>query len=117
MYEEALEAARKLHVTRGEHDVVEVLDRGRLHGDYPEAMRQAAEALMARSNPANAMRIAALLTYAGDKDRALEWLETAYRERLQNMVYLGIYPKWDPLRSDPRFQDLLRRMNLPTAAF
>jgi len=117
MYEESFEAARTLHVARGEYDVEDALVRGNLDGGYQEAMRQAAEALMARSNSANAMRIAALLTYAGDKDRALEWLETAYRERLQNMVYLGVNPKWDPLRSDPRFQDLLRRMNLPTIAF
>ena len=116
MYEESLEAARTLHVARGEHDVEDALVRGSLDGGYQEAMRKAAEALMARSNPANAMRIAALLTYAGDKDGALEWLEIAYRERLQNMVYLGVYPKWDPLRSDPRFQDLLRRMNLPPLA-
>ena len=113
MYEESLEVAKRLYVARGEHDVAEALERGRSHGGYQEAMRQAAEALMARSNPGNAMRVAALFTYAGDTERALDWLETAYRERLQNMIYLGVYPKWDPLRSDPRFQDLLRRMNLP----
>ena len=117
MYEESLEAARKLHAARGEFDVVEALERGWSRGGYREAMSEAAEALISQSNPANAMRIATLLTYAGDTQRALDWLETAYRERLQNMVYLGVYPKWDPLRSDPRFQDLVRRMNLPPTAF
>jgi TolB-like protein/Flp pilus assembly protein TadD len=117
MYEESLEAARKLHTARGELDVVEALERGWSRGGYREAVREAAEALISQSNPANAMRIAALLTYAGDTERALEWLEIAYRERLQNMIYLGVYPKWDSLRSDPRFQDLVRRMNLPTTAF
>jgi tetratricopeptide (TPR) repeat protein len=117
MHEESLEVAKRFYVGRGEHDVTEALDRGNSFGGYREAMRQAAEAMVAHSNPGNAMRIAALFTYAGDTERALDWLEIAYRERLQNMIYLGVHPKWDPLRSDPRFQDLLRRMNLPTTAF
>ena len=44
--------------------------------------------------------------------KALEWLERGFEIRDPNMPYLGL-PIYDPLRSDPRFQDLLRRMNLP----
>jgi TolB-like protein/Tfp pilus assembly protein PilF len=49
----------------------------------------------------------------GDKNEALRWLETAYRERGAWMVLLKTDPRLDPLRCDPRFQDLLRRMNFP----
>jgi predicted Zn-dependent protease len=49
----------------------------------------------------------------GKKDEALRWLETGYRERAAWMVALKIEPRFDGLRSDPRFQDLLRRMNFP----
>ena len=49
----------------------------------------------------------------GENDQALEWLETAYEDRPEGMVWLKPDPIFDPLRSDPRFQDLLRRMNLP----
>ncbi len=59
------------------------------------------------------MHIAALYAHAGRKDRALDWLEKAYQERDPLMVYLNVEPTWDSLRSDPRFQDLLRRMNFP----
>jgi len=48
----------------------------------------------------------------GDKARALQWLEKAYQERSNSMAYLGVDPLVDPLRSDPRFQDLLRRIGL-----
>jgi len=113
MYEEALAVARKLYVTGGDHDLLEALNRGNEEGGYKEAMRQAAEALAARSNKAYSMGIAKLYTYAGEKDRALDWLEIAYQERMQNLVYLNVYPRWDPLRDDPRFQDLVRRMNFP----
>jgi len=46
-----------------------------------------------------------------EKDKAFEWLEKGYEER---SIGFGINPDpiWDPLRSDPRFADLLRRMNL-----
>jgi len=113
MYEEALDATKRIFVARGEHDVAEALERGNAEGGYSEAMRRAAKSMAARSNLAYALRIATLYTFAGEKERALDWLEKAYQERLQNMIYLRVYPKWDPLRDDPRFLDLLRRMNLP----
>jgi tetratricopeptide (TPR) repeat protein len=49
----------------------------------------------------------------GDRDRALEWLEKEYDEGHDGVVYLKVDPHFDGLRSDPRFQDLVRRMNFP----
>lgn len=49
----------------------------------------------------------------GDKDHAFEWLDKAYQERSPVLFAIKVDPSWDPLRSDPRFQDLLRRMNFP----
>jgi len=57
--------------------------------------------------------IAMVYTGLGQKDEAFEWLERAYHERSVDMNLLRIFPIWDPLRSDPRFRDLLRRMNFP----
>ena len=53
--------------------------------------------------------------YAGlnDKDQAFEWLERAYQERSFEVTLLKVYAVLDNLRPDPRFRDLLRRMNLP----
>ena len=48
-----------------------------------------------------------------ERDETFHWLETAYRERATNMIYLQADSRLDGLRSDPRFQDLLRRMNFP----
>jgi tetratricopeptide (TPR) repeat protein len=53
--------------------------------------------------------------YAGlnDKDQAFAWLERAYHERSFMMALLKVDIVMDNLRPDPRFRDLLRRMNLP----
>jgi TolB-like protein/Tfp pilus assembly protein PilF len=53
--------------------------------------------------------------YAGleEEDQALAYLEKAYEQREQGLAVMEREPMFDPLRFDPRFQDLLRRMNLP----
>ena len=59
-----------------------------------------------------AVRTARSYLMAGDSDRAIEWLERAYVDRDPNLPYL-LAPDYDDLRGDPRFADLLARMNLP----
>ena len=49
----------------------------------------------------------------GDKEQAFAWLEKAYKEHRGPMYLLKVNPCWDPLRNDPRFGDLMRRMNFP----
>jgi len=48
----------------------------------------------------------------GDKDQVFFWLEKAYQERSNYMAWMKVFPLHDPLRSDPRFDDLLRRIGL-----
>ena len=55
---------------------------------------------------------AIIYTGLGDKDRAFEWLEKCIAERTPLVYRLKVRPMFDPLRSDPRYPELLRRMNL-----
>jgi TolB-like protein/Tfp pilus assembly protein PilF/class 3 adenylate cyclase len=48
----------------------------------------------------------------GDKDQAFAWMEKGYQERSGQILWLKVEPLFDPLRSDPRFDDLVRRMGL-----
>jgi hypothetical protein len=50
----------------------------------------------------------------GDQDKAFRWLEQAYQAHDENMILLKVMPTFDPVRDDPRFRDLLRRMRFPT---
>jgi TolB-like protein/DNA-binding winged helix-turn-helix (wHTH) protein/tetratricopeptide (TPR) repeat protein len=49
----------------------------------------------------------------GERNEALGWIERAYDEHDQGMVYIKAYPGWNTLHSEPRFQALVRRMNFP----
>ena len=49
----------------------------------------------------------------GETGEAVSWLEQAYKEQDQCMAWINAYPGFDLLRSEPRFQELLRRMNFP----
>jgi TolB-like protein/Flp pilus assembly protein TadD len=65
----------------------------------------------ANANYSYAAEIAMIYASFGDKDQAMNWLEKGYEERFNPGVLLR--PGFDPLRSDPRFQDLVRRVGLP----
>ena len=48
----------------------------------------------------------------GNKEEALAWLQEAYLQHSAALTALKVDPTYDPLRNDPRFQDLLRRLGL-----
>lgn len=56
--------------------------------------------------------VAAIYAALGEKDEAIEWLEKAFQQRA-NLHYLKVEPPFDRLHSDPRFQDLCRRIGIP----
>jgi hypothetical protein len=49
----------------------------------------------------------------GDKDRAFEWLDKAYDEHRADLGWIKADPRMDPLRSDPRYKEVLLRLGLP----
>jgi tetratricopeptide (TPR) repeat protein len=115
MFEEALSEARQYFAVMGRDEVAQALERGYAEAGYREAMRRAADTLAARfeQTVVAATDIAWLYVCAGERERALEWLERGFEGRDIEMVYLRVAPIWNSVRDDPRFQDLLRRMNLP----
>jgi hypothetical protein len=49
----------------------------------------------------------------GDKDKAFAELNAAYKAHESTLTWLKVEPQWDPIRSDPRFEELLQKMRFP----
>ena len=115
MYEEAFAAAREYFASAGDGEFIDALGAGGDAVAYRAGMKRAGEAMVVRSKARHvpAIRIARMFAHAGEKDLALDWLEKAYDNRESPMERIGVVWDWQDLRSEPRFQDLLRRLNLP----
>ena len=115
MYEKALEQKKAYYTSIGLQDGANALTRGYEEAGYTGAMIYAAEILEVHSGTEYIMpsELANLYAVAGKNERALEWIERGVEARDPNIVYVGVFPQFDSLQNDPRFQELLRRMNLP----
>ena len=83
-----------------------------ISGQKDEATKILAElAATSDKNHSADANIALIYVGLGDNDQAMMWLEKAYEARFNPSILLR--PAWDPLRSDARFKDLLRRIGLP----
>ena len=114
-YEEEVAAERAYWTARGDSEIDEALALGHAEGGYPGAMRRSADTLASRSRGRNTnhLDVATFYLYAGAEDEALDWLERSYEARDANLPYISSGQNFDAVRDEPRFQDLLRRMNLP----
>jgi Tfp pilus assembly protein PilF len=113
MYDEALASDRERFAA--DREIAAALERGAAQAGYAGAQRRLVEVWSGRFGKpggVSAVDLAQRCLYAGDRVRAIEWLERAYQDREANMPYVGM-PIYDVLRPDPRYQDLLRRVGLP----
>jgi tetratricopeptide (TPR) repeat protein len=81
---------------------------------HAEEARRAVAKLEQISRPRADRTPTLLLGYlnAGEKDQAIELLQRAYSEHSNVVVQIKVNPMFDPIRNDPRFKDLLRRVGL-----
>jgi TolB-like protein/Tfp pilus assembly protein PilF len=84
-----------------------------LAGKEAKARKALARALERKSAGTSRVILSATYALLGERDEAFKCLEQAYEEHDWVLIFLRTIPAFDPLRSDPRFQDLLRRMNFP----
>jgi serine/threonine protein kinase/Tfp pilus assembly protein PilF len=112
LFEEALAEAKAFFLAVG-LPISEVMDQGYAKDGYFGAMNAAAETLVSfsRETYVSPFFIAMVYSFAEDKEKTLEMLEKGYEIRDPNMPYIRTFRL---LHEDPRFQDLLRKMNLPT---
>jgi TolB-like protein/DNA-binding winged helix-turn-helix (wHTH) protein/Tfp pilus assembly protein PilF len=118
MFEEAITASqRAVTVTQGPPNALAMAGLAHVYaasGKKTEARRILAE-LQKLSEHKYVPATDKALIYAGldEKDKSFAWLDKAYQEHSFTLSNLKIEPRFDPLRSDPRFADMLRRIGLP----
>jgi tetratricopeptide (TPR) repeat protein len=115
MYAEALQAFQKVLVFVPDDPVLLAL----VAHDYAvSGQKEKAQAIVAKLEQMSATRyvpsvyVALIYTGLNQKDEAFQWLDKAFDERCEYLVYLPTEPLADPLRSDPRFAPLLHRLGL-----
>ena len=115
-YEEALETLKVLHQMMGLPQGEAVITQGYEEGGFVGAMTSMAEMWeeVFRVSYFSPGMIAEVYTFAGDKDKVFEWLEKGFELQDPNIPYIGVSPGHiDLLKDEPRYHELLRKMNLP----
>ncbi|MDQ3666607.1 MAG: hypothetical protein M3410_08530 [Acidobacteriota bacterium] len=116
MYDEAISEFRQvLKLSGGKPVGIAALARAyALAGKREEAQKNLAELLqLSKQRYVSPTLIAFIYAALGDKDQAFVWLDEGYKARDLNVMRLKVDPRYATLRSDPRFDDLVRRVGIP----
>jgi hypothetical protein len=114
-YKEATDVWQEWMTRLGYAEVAQAVGRGYARDGYPGAIREWAKAGESAAKQRNVSCIMMVYVYGvlGDNDRAFAWLERAYARRESSLQSLKVFIAWDPIRSDPRFAEMVRRVGLP----
>ena len=119
MYGEAVAAWHRAMTLSRDDELAAILERAYKESGYEGAVRASSRKSLEqlrekarRGEFVPAMDFVRLHVRLGDKQQAFAWLEKAYEERTRLIFTIKVDPLFDNLRTDPRFVDLLRRLNL-----
>jgi len=116
--EEAYEAAVQSWACVDDDQMVKALQDGYAAGGYREAMRRGGDVLAARfAHTYVPIYITAMhYDFAGEVDKALDWIERGYRERDHALSYIHRKPYSDRLLTHPRYQVIFEKLRYPRSA-
>jgi TolB-like protein len=118
MYPQVIEewkACARLSAFKGDWGFADAMEQGYRAAGWNGALAKAIEFAKAKRKDGyySALMIARFYADMGDKEQAFQWLEIAYREHDWALITLNTSFQLDPLRSDPRFAELVRKVGLP----
>ena len=121
LHAEAIAAWQKAMKLAGDEELAAVLDNANAVGGFGDALRAVTQKRLERLNESSkrgeyvpSIKYASAYVRLGDKEQAFQWLEKACEERNVYPLLINSDPFYDSLRTDRRFQDLLRRVGLIT---
>jgi serine/threonine protein kinase/tetratricopeptide (TPR) repeat protein len=114
--DKAVAEYEKLFSYEGQEETAKAIREAYAASGYEAAMREMVKQMLSRMGSGRPPLgfIAHVLAQIGDTDEAIACAEKAYEERTQEIYTLAVDPAFDPIRSDPRFQDVVRRIGLKT---
>lgn len=118
LHREAVEAIVKSQEIQGYKPLAAALQEGYLRAGYQGALLAWVgnwEEAAREGRQVQWVSVAMLYARLGEKQKALAALDKAYEERSRALAYITVEPQLDALRSEPRFQDLVRRIAAPTS--
>ncbi len=115
LQDEAMAAMKASQNPAIQRECVEALEPGYREGGYRMGWKRVAEHRVLLYGETHSMPtgVASAYAEAGETVLALDWLEKSFEERDPNLPYAFTAPNLAALRSEPRFQALRRKMNLP----
>jgi TolB-like protein len=118
MYPQVVEewiAYGQLAGSRNQSEFAAALEQGYPSAGWKGALTKAIEFRQAqrKTDYSSALVIARFYAALGDKEQAFHWLDIAYQEHDWLLIGLNTYIQFDPMRSDPRFAELVRKVGLP----
>jgi tetratricopeptide (TPR) repeat protein len=118
MYPQVIEEWKtygKVTGERSDPDYAAALEQGFRSGGWKGALSKSIEIMKAQRQTgySSAYTIADLYADLGDKEQAFQWLNTAFQEHDEGLMGLKTDYLFDPIRSDPRFAELVRKVGLP----
>ncbi len=115
MYKEAVAAWQKAFTLTDNAELAAVIGQDFETSGYKEVLQDYLGGLkeLAKRAHVSPYEIASLHARVGEKDQVFVWLEKAFQERDSRIVALRVEPVFESLRSDPRFQDLVKRIGFP----
>ena len=118
MYPQVIEEWKtyaRLSGDRNESEFADALEQGFRSAGWKGALTKgiAIRQQQRKTGYWSAYDIACMYAELGDTEQAFRWLNTAYKERDLNMIGLKVDYHLDPLRSDPRFDEVVRKVGLP----
>ncbi len=116
-YAKAIIELRKIFNQLADETVIETLDREYSSAGFKEALIAAADNWTERFASASAQHATMLYAYGGNIEKMLYWLERAYIRRDPSNPYLGVIPSLRPYHDEPRYIEIVQRMNLPLGDF
>ncbi len=115
LYDEAIADLVKSRELIGQHQLAKIIADTYASAGYPAALSAWARYWEKGVADGTVLptSVAQLYAQVGETDLAFQFLEQGFREHSRSLPLLNVDPQWNNLRSDPRFKDLLKRMNLP----